>query len=231
MKRLLKRAFGAASAVLLLSSVLLSLISCNPDRSYDEGEVLSAASQLIKQSEILNTVYYGNGISYREAGYTNGAYSEADSFHLFALGFDTVEELKRLTEKTYTVGYSLQLYSTVLTSITDDDNLYTMARYYQQFDPDDPTKPICIMVYREYDHIFEDKLTYDYSTLRVSGVKGEKVYVTLNAEVESKKGDKQTVEIDVSLIEEESGWRIDGPTWANYNEDIGKYEDLNKNNK
>ena len=231
MKEKIKALISLILVFVLSFSFSLFLGSCEFDRSYDEQEVITAAEKLIKNTEILNTVYYGNGISFREMGYSNGAYSEADSLHLYALGFDTIDGLKELTESTYTVGYSLQLYETVLSSIVDEDNLYTMARYYQSYDTEDPTKPQCIMVYRNYQHIFEDRMTFLYDTLKVSRVKKQKVYVTVQAQVQNKDGDSQTVDIEVALIEESTGWRIDGPTWANFNETLGKYEELTKNDK
>ena len=218
------KALASVLIILLTLSLLLSLPSCN--RRYDEEEVITAAEKLLRQAEMLNSVYYGKGIGYLSTGYSNGAYYEADPYHLMTLGFETVAELQALTEETFTAGYSLQIYSTVLSSISDDDNLYHMARYYQQNDVLDPDTPVCIMVYAGYEGIYDGNMTYDYSTLRVSGVKKERVYVSVNAEVRDGEGKSQTTEIKVTLIEEAKGWRIDSPTWANYNPDLDRYNDL-----
>jgi hypothetical protein len=224
MKRVNVRRIFPVLAILLIAASLLTLPSCK--RRYDKEEVLTAAEELLRRGEILNAVYYGKGISHLTTGYSNGAYYEADPYHLRTLGFETIDELKRLTEQTFTVGYSLQIYSTVLSSISDEDGLYVMARYYQQNDVLEPELPVCIMVYAGYEGIYDGNMTYDYSTLAVDGVKKERVYVTVDAEVRDDKGNTQTTTIRVTLIEEDNGWRIDSPTWANYNPDADRYNDL-----
>ena len=224
MKRGNRRRIVSFLALLLVASLLFSLTSCN--RSYDEEEVLTAAEELLRRGEILNAVYYGKGINYLSTGYSNGAYYEADPHHLRTLGFDTIEELQRMTEETFTSGYSLQIYSTVLSSISDEDGLYVMARYYQQNDVLDPDTPVCIMVYAGYEGIFDGNMVYDYSTLSVAGVKKDRVYVTVEADVRDDDGHAQTHTIRVTLIEEKNGWRIDSPTWANYNPNADRYNDL-----
>ena len=49
---------------LLLVFTILTLISCDKNREYDEGEVKAAAQELIKKSEAVNLVFYGTGIAY-----------------------------------------------------------------------------------------------------------------------------------------------------------------------
>ena len=219
-----KRRITSVLALLLILSLLIALPSC--DRKYDEEEVLAAAEELLHKTEILNTVYYGNGISYLFSGYSNGNYYEVDPLHLEALGFETIAELKALTESTFTVGYSQQIYATTLSSVSDDDGLYHMARYYQHYDALVPTEAVCIMVNTDYKGIFDNRLTYDYSTLKVEGSKKDRVYVTVDAEVKDKDGNSQITDIKITLIEESNGWRIDNPTWANYNTALDKYNEL-----
>ena len=54
--------------------------------------------------------------------------------------------------------------------------------------------------------------------MRVSDVKKEKVFVTVDATVTGSGGESQHTEIIITLIEEDNGWRIDNPTYANYND-------------
>ena len=215
---------------LILSTLVgvLSFSSCN--RSYDEVDVLTNAKKLLQRAEVLNQVYYGKGIEYnRVSGLQNGAYYDADPTHLSKLGFSTVEELKELTEKTFTVEYSIQLYSTILSPLTVDGVTVALARYYQKYEGDNVFgEPICIMVYSEFDILFRDTVTYDYSTLRIKGVKGEVVTVSVDATVQNSKGESQDIVIDIQLLEENDGWRIDNHTWANYNSFADRLEELEK---
>jgi len=87
-------------SLLLVTVLTLSLFGCSgeePDREYDEAEVLSAAGRLIKLSETLNRIYYGEGIGYTDGEGAVGAYKPADTAELKRLGFSTVEELKAKT--------------------------------------------------------------------------------------------------------------------------------------
>ena len=215
---------------LILSTVVgvLSFTSCN--RSIDEEEVLTNAKELLQRAEVLNQVYYGKGIEYNKvSNLQNGAYYDADPTHLSKLGFSTIEELKVLTERTFTVEYSIQLYSTILSPLTVDDVTVALARYYQKYEGDNIYgKPVCIMVYSQFNVLFYDTITYDYSTLRVKGVKGEVVTIAVDATTMNSEGKSQDVVIDIQLIEENDGWRINNHTWANYNPYADRLEELEK---
>lgn len=212
-------------SLLLIVFVLLSFVSC--ERSYDEEEVIANASRLLREAEVLNEIYYGKGLQYVTTGHIDGYYYEADPVQLYTLGFSTIEELKNKTLKTFSVGYSEQIFKTKLSVIEDETGIQQMTRYYQKYDGVNVLAPVCIMVYSKAPVSLKDEITYDYSSLTVSGVKGQTVYVNVLANVKS--GEKsQTVTIKIALIEEDDGWRIDNPCYANYNESQDKYNDLNK---
>lgn len=220
----------AVRALVLLLSVLaiavstLSLASC--DRRYDEGEVLSNATRLLKQAEVLNEVYYGRGIQYITTGYRDGNYYEADGIHLSLLGFSTIRELENMTRETFTKGYSEQIFDTKLSVIEDSTGIQHMTRYYQRYDAGNVGEPICIMVYSEPTVSLTDKIEYDYSSMRVSGVRRQTVYVTVSAVVTNEEGKSQTRDVRLSLIEEDDGWRIDSPCYVSYSDSLDRYNEL-----
>ena len=211
-------------AILLLAVLVLPLSSCN--RSYNEQEVLENAETLLKKAEILNEVYYGKGIDYTTSGFADGYYYEANPIHLDKLGFSTIEELKNLTLETFTNGYANQIFATKLNMIQDETGIQEMTRYYQKYDSINLVTPVCIMVYSKAKVMLKDDISYDYSTLSVSGVKRETVYVTVEATVVRDNGDSQKVTVKLDLIEEAYGWRIDNPCYVNYNDSLDKYKEL-----
>lgn len=214
-------------SLLLVAIVFISLFtlsSCN--RSYDEDEVIAVTKILLKDAEMLNIVYYGSGIEYFDSEEDKGYYHKANTNHLEKLGFSTIEELQILTEKTFSDEYSSTLYSTVLSSLMDDKTLVSAARYYQVYD-EETGLPTHIMVYSNYNIIFKDSLVYDYDSIRVERSKKEKVYVNVDATVTNSEGKSQSITITVMLIEEDDGWKIDSPTFANYNEYQDRYNELN----
>ena len=227
MKKILKKPISIFLITVLLASTLL-LTSCN--RNYDEGEVIEATKILLKEAEMLNLVYYGSGIEYYDNDEEKGYYRQANQSHLESLGFSTIEELKALTEKTFSDEYSRILYSTILSALTDDVTLVSTSRYYQEYD-EKTGEPTHIMVYSKFVPMMKDKIEYDYNSFTVEGSKKERVYVTVNATVTSSDGRVQDTVIKITLIEEEDGWKIDNPTYANYNELKDRYDELNNSKK
>ena len=221
MKGAIRRVISLILIVLVLASTL-TITSCN--RKYDEAEVLEAAERLMKSAETLNFVYYGSGIEYFDSE-QNSRYKIANPAHLKTLGFSTIDELMDMTEKTFSVGYANTVYSTVLYTLRDDDKIVSYARYYQAYD-ENTNEPTHIMVYSSYPYMLKSSIEYDYSTLRVEGSKKENVNLLIDAKVTNSDGASQITTITISLIEEENGWRIDNPTYANYNAYKDRYDEL-----
>ena len=203
---------------------LFTLSSCN--RKYDEEEIIEVSKILLKDAEMLNIVYYGSGIEYFDDEDEKGYYRKANVNHLEELGFSTIDELKKLTDKTFSVGYSSELYSTILSSLATDISIVSPARYYQAYD-EETGAPTHIMVYSNFTPMLKDSIVYDYDSLRVEGSKKEKVYVKIDATVTKADGKSQNTTVTVALVEEDDGWRIDNPTYANYNEYKDRYDELN----
>ena len=208
--------------VALLS--LFSLSSCN--RRYDEEEVVAAAKVLLKDAELLNKVYYGSGIKYLDVENNfSKYYRRADSTHLNELGFSTIDELKALTEKTFSIGYANNIYSSILYGLQEEDGtVITPARYYQH--TQEETGESYIMVYTEFKQMFVDSIVYDYDSIKAEKSKKENVYLSVNATVTNSKGQSQQVTLTITLIEEVNGWRICNPTYANYNALKDRYSEL-----
>ena len=222
MRDILKK---TAVLVLLAMIVLLlpTLTSCN--RRFDEAEVLEVGENLLKRAEMLNIVYFGSGIEYYDTDEEIGYYRKANAQHLEKLGFGTIDELKKITDETFSERYAGMVYSTVLSSITSETAIVSPARYYQAYD-EETGAPSHIMVYSRYNNLLKGDITYDYGTLRVEGSKKARVNLLIDATVTNADGKSQTVTVTVTLIEDESGWRIDNHTFANYNELADVYQDL-----
>ena len=207
-RQFIKRIFSAAITLILLFT---SLTSCN--RRYNEEEVLSAAKELLKAAEKLNYVYYGEGIRYLDGEETIGIYKEADSQHLRELGFESVAELKVLTEQTFSKEYSNIMYSSVLDTLRNGENIVGYKRYY---DVKSKTGEQIVMVNTMYKPLLNSTIVYNYDSIAVERVKKEKIFLNVNATVSDKNGESRSVDITITLVEEESGWRIDNPVYANY---------------
>lgn len=220
-------------AFLLTIVVIMSLllcVSCGNDRDYDAAEVIGAAKELIKKSEKLNDIYYGYGIQYeKNESEANGSYYPADYTSLSKFGVNTVNDIKNLTTECFTKEYSSLIIETNLSSVSDDDGIQLYSRYYQKYNALDNSEE-CIMVNRNATVYLTDTLIYDYDSLTVSRVKGEEVFVTIKVTVVNGEGLTQEQSVEIALLEEEDGWRINSPTYAKYF-DRQQYEDIQNNNK
>lgn len=222
MRNVKRRVISLILVIVILSS-LFTLTSCN--RKYDEEEVIAAAKVLLKDAELLNEIYYGKGIRYYDTEIENaGYYKRADATHLSELGFDTIDELKALTERTFSYEYSQNIYTTLLYGFKEDGKVVTAARYYQYTDT--KTQESFIMVYTKFEVMFKDTIVYDYDSIEVERSKKENVYLTVNATVTNAEGVSQQIILSITLIEEVGGWRICNPTYANYNALNDRYKEL-----
>lgn len=223
MKGAFKRVVSLVLSVLMLTSTLM-LTACN--RKYDEAEVLEAGESLMRRAEVLNFVYYGSGIEYFDNDDATSRYRVANPEHLKTLGFSTLEELMKMTEDVFSVGYANTVYSTVLSTLRDDATVVSYARYYQAYN-EETNEPTEIMVFSSYPYALKGRIEYDYATLRVEGSKKDKVKLLIDATVFNEAGQSQKTTVTISLVEEENGWRISNPTYANYNEYKDRYDELN----
>ena len=207
-------------AIILILVTIFSVTSCG-DREYDEAIVLAEAKRLIPETVLLNDIFWGKGIDYIEDLNTaSGYYYMADPLYLIINGFETIDELKEMTREVYSTSYCESIFSAVFDAANDpDEGFVGLVRYYQKYSDAEMKEPECIMVYSRAIVLLGDEVEYLYDTMKVTGSKKEKVYVSLSVKVT--RGDKSQIrEISVGLIEEKDiGWRIDTPTYITYYEE------------
>ena len=133
-----------ALALIIIAATLLSLFSCSePDRKYNEGEVINAARGLISGSEKFNDMFWGAGIPYYEDdNYKNGQYYPADPLYLQKLGASTVSDIMKMASEIFSEGYLISIYSSTFSASVGDYGVASFTRYYQGTD--------VIMVYTDY---------------------------------------------------------------------------------
>jgi hypothetical protein len=206
---------------------LLFNVGCEKNREYNEEEVLFYAEKLISDSVLLNEIYYGEGIPFnKDESLAEGYYYPASSEYLSGIGLRTVDDIKSKTRLCYSSSMADGIINTKLNSVMAEDGIVSYARYYQKYSALDG-KEECIMVYKESPLYLIDKVEYDFDSLAVSEVKGEIIYVTLNAKVTKEEKGSQVRALRVALIEQTNGWRLDSPTYMRYvDEDL--YNDLKK---
>ncbi len=215
--------------VLCLSLLTLLFTACGKgkkpekNREYNEAEVCAAAQQLIEKSKILNEIYWGEGIRYIEAAENDknpGVYRPADPEYMEWLyqnhGIKDVETLKAKTREVFSAAGSSSVISSRLENTTGDTGIAGYARYYMAKENDALDTDDGLMVYTKAKNFYENTaaVEYVYDGMRVSAVKGEYLTVSLKVKTTGKDGSTNTRDFTVKLIEEESGYRLSGATYA-----------------
>lgn len=198
-----KKIFTFLLALTLLFS--FSLTSCG-DRDYDEEEVIAASRELLLKSIEVNKVFYGEGLILDEdTNFSNGSYYPAYELQFENLSFNDIEGLKKLTESIYTKDLSELIFSTKLSSIEDENYVISLARYYQR--DDDFIR--CIMIYKDAEVLYTNEVDYIYDSIKVIGADGEYIKITVDTVLTDNDGSSETVNIELKLLEEENGFRLD----------------------
>ena len=190
-------------------ATLFTITSCGGenDRTYDENTVKSSAATLIRDAAVVNEIIWGEGIKYDEdPRYQSGVYFPANYESLVRFGVENFDDIIEKCANVFSSAYVSHIRKNVLTSsIEENGRIYT--RYYQGDE--------VMMVYSQYTPLLRDKVEYLYDTIEVLGSKGQ--IVTVKIKIKVTRGDTSQIrELEIDLVEEKSGWRIDSPTYANF---------------
>ena len=220
-----KRILSVILSSLVIFSTVILLGSCGgssnitlgngggskQDREYDEAEVLEAAEALIKKSELLNEIYWGYGIPYiDDVSLSNGSYFPADDGYLAEIGISSLADLDAMTRSVFSDYICQWIKNSVLSSGGSGSNMY-VSRYGESYD-----EPKYILVNKYHEVLLKDTVEYDYDSLKVVGAKGDLVTVSIKCKVTNEDNDTVIKTIEVDLIEESDGWRLDTPTYVVY---------------
>ena len=195
------------------------------DREYDEAEVCAAARVLIEKSKILNEIYYGAGIPYKEPIKEDAeidVYMLADPAYLSALyedhGIKDIETLKEKTKEVFSKTGSASVISAFLQNTTGINGMAGYARYYMAKENVDLGTQAGLMVRTNAKNYYENtaSVEYIYDGMHVSAVDGEYLTVSLKVKTTGKDGTENTRDMTVKLIEEENGYRLSGSTVATH---------------
>lgn len=221
----MKRLISVILLIIMVTSACFSLFGCAFNREYDPEEVADAARELIKKSEVLNSIYYGEGLPYlNDPSYAEGLYFVADYYEMTKLGISNLDDLKDMTRSVFSKVLAESMINASTSSVYEGEELILFSRYYQKYDPL-TNEPVDIMVYSKFNPFLTDEVVYDYESVIATHSERDVVYVTINAVATNEDGESQTNVLKIGLIEEEDGWRLSTPTYTSYI-DREEYEKL-----
>ena len=213
-------------ALFVIAALVIWIIASNANqgdeksnRESEAAEVEAAAVKLLEESKLLNYIYWGEGIPYKDdKNLSSGSYYPADDIYLESIGIETIDDLKALTEKTYSKEMCETIYESILTSVYSDTGVVGLARYEQVYTGKDNDIPDYIRVYIEAKCWFDDTVEY-HPEVEALYSEGDVVYVQILAIVTNPEGKVMNKNLTIGLIEEEDGWRLNTPTYAKYYEE------------
>ena len=220
--------------VVFLVVLLLNVFSCKrekddgevPPREYVEGEVIENAKALLEGAVDINTVLWGVGILPVE-NEEGGAYSACLSEELERYGVFCVDDIRALCASVYSGAMCKTVENTVLGNVRDDnESIVSYVRYYDLTDKE--TDAITLMVKTDAYVYFEKPIAYHTETVRVKGVKGEVITLTVEVTLYDEENKPHEKTLTFSMIEEVDGWRLHSPTYMKYDAYSDIYENLTK---
>lgn len=180
----------------ILSLILILVISlCFFSCGVSDEEAKEIVTDLIKRSEVLNEIYYGDGLSYDPE-------LEVESSGYFTVTEDVPFGTKaELLSETRTV-FSDDMATNIITVYFDGVESYGVTLFARYITGPDGK----LTVKADYEGIVPDVLEYDYSTLKIKKTTRNKIV----AEITALDGTTVTT---VELIKERGSYKIDTPTY------------------
>ena len=206
---------------LVLRCILTQTVSCGevPDRTEEEAQVLRAAQDMLTRAVLVDTVFYGEGIppSEEEGAFREEPYVEADPAYLAEHGLTDTASLRALVRSVYSTSHSESLFQMALSPIYSDSQLISAVRYTDMSPAEGEPPRLMVRVKLSTEPLMPDTVIPHPDTLRVVGVRGERVTVSFEATVKrAADGATQTRTVDVPMLEEAGGWRFDALVSVRY---------------
>lgn len=194
----------------LIASLMLS--SCAAS-GLSEDEIRTTCKDLVEQSYALNDVYYGDGLPYTKddaileelLGFSpDDGGLVLDYYPVTAdAAFQSEDEIRAATAAVFSPAMCEMLYEIAFSGVsTEDESKVAFARYIQQGD--------YLTVRTGLDtNAVDVGRTYDFAKMTVLIDEAERIRVEVPSEVDG----KPSVNVRITLIKTENGWRLDSPTY------------------
>ena len=204
MKRLL--------TALLAAVCLAALSSCAASSGMSEDEIRETYRTLVEASYELNGIYYGDGLPYEAdidmMAYLTGAGAAALRVSYMPVAEDAAyqseAEIRSATEKVFTDQICEHLFTLALQGISagDENETVSYARYIEQ----DGVLTVRIDLAGE---ALPMGRTYDFSGMQLISDEGTRIRASFPSLLDGQK----SVDVKITIVKSEDGWRLDSPTY------------------
>lgn len=211
--RLAKTAFTRTFTLILLLATTLNLFSCGKP---EDETLIARAKELIPRTEVVNQLFFEEGIPVLEGGDVAGGYRPADMMQLRSMGFETVASIQAYMREVWCEEFCTIFDSSYLFSAMQDGNSITSFAYcFDAYDGEGTFEGV--MVWAEGLSVRTSPVTYRYDTLEVVEKTRRRAVLTMDATVTDENGAGHEVSMEVVLsLDADGEWRLDSHTCYRY---------------
>ena len=185
----------SAVSLMLIAVLAVSIVGCGCSK-ISEDEAYTVLKDLIERSYVLNVIYYGEGLKYRDSGNPNDEYGMVLETESYILRSSLEKETREVFTQTYADSIINMAFLGVQSAINQNS---VMPRYVTMGDDD------LIYVNKNYKPVVQEIAQYDYKTLKITKISRR----FIEAEIKTTKG----INVDVVLVNENGAWRLDSGTY------------------
>ena len=193
-------------SVFLTALLLLSLASCGSGMS--DGEIREIYRELVEASYTLNDVYYGDGLPFVNDPETMASLAGVSSRYSYmpvakTAPYQSEAEIRQATEAVFSETLCEHLFVLAFEGMsTENEETVVFARYIEQ----DEILTVRIDL---ADESLPMGRTYDFDSMTIISQNKNRITASFETEMNGEK----SVNVKLTLIKEEAGWRLDSPTY------------------
>ena len=193
-------------SVFLTALLLLSLASCGSGMS--DGEIREIYRELVEASYTLNDVYYGDGLPFVNDPETMASLAGVSSRYSYmpvakTAPYQSEAEIRQATEAVFSKTLCEHLFVLAFEGMsTENEETVVFARYIEQ----DEILTVRIDL---ADESLPMGRTYDFDSMTIISQNKNRITASFETEMNGEK----SVNVKLTLIKEEAGWRLDSPTY------------------
>ena len=191
---MVKGFFKVLLSTILIALVAISVVGCE---DVTEEEAKAMVEDFLTKAYELNEIYYGAGLEYKDDGNPNNIYKPVRETEKYTLKSALVERTNEVFSQTYAYSLIDMAFNGVQSEINQNS---VMARYMVMGDFGDD-----IYVNIEYEPAVDKISEYDFSTIEIGKISGTFIEATVKT--------VEGVTVDVTLINESDGWRLDSASY------------------
>ena len=189
-----RKVFKAIIISVLIAILAIGTVGCE---KATEEEAVSLVKDLVSRSYELNVIYYGEGLKYKDSGNPNDLYMVVYEQEKYILK----SQLTKATREVFSESFATSIIDMSFNGVQSQINQNSVQpRYMTQIDDD------LIYVNKAYEPVVSGEIAkYNYDTIEITKISRR----FIEARIKTTSG--QTV--NVTLIKEDNGWRLDSGTY------------------